>query len=154
MIEIVFQDQDPSQRIEQALQASVLAVFAQQKLDSASEVSILISGDQMLKELNKEHRGEDKATDVLSFPNEGNNPESLAPYLGDIAISFEKAKVQAESAGHSLLAEMQLLCVHGMLHLLGYDHGNPNQEETMWAAQNAILDDLGVEMDRERIGED
>jgi len=152
MIEIVFQDQEASQEIERALKTSAQAVFERQGLDKNSEVSILVGADETLRELNQLHRGEDKATDVLSFPNDGENPESQARYLGDIAISLERADAQAKAAGHSLQAEMQLLCIHGMLHLLGYDHVDADKKKAMWAVQNEILDQLGVEMDREKIG--
>lgn len=100
-----------------------------------AELTLALMGDAGLRSLNRRFRGEDKATDVLSFPGEGG-------YLGDIAISVPHARAQARAGGHSLAAELQLLAVHGVLHLLGHDHARPAQRRTMWAAQDAILQQL------------
>ena len=93
--------------------------------------------DAGLRSLNRRFRGEDRTTDVLSFAGEGD-------YLGDIAISVPRARTQARAGGHSLEAELQLLVVHGVLHLLGHDHASPAQRRAMWAAQDAILEKLGL----------
>jgi probable rRNA maturation factor len=68
----------------------------------------------------------------------------MEPYLGDIAISLPRATAQAEAAGHPVAAELQLLTVHGVLHLLGHDHAEPEEKAAMWAAQAAVLATLGV----------
>lgn len=152
MIEIAFDGVPSNEDIEELLKTSVRTVLRHLNIDREASVSLLISGDETLKRLNRVHHGEDKTTDVLSFANAGPGPEDAAPHLGDIAISIERAEVQAANGAHSLEAELQLLTVHGALHLLGYDHANLDEQREMWAVQNEILDQLGVELDREQIG--
>ncbi len=112
------------------------------------EVAIVITDDESLQELNRRFRGIDAPTDVLAFPNESRGPFVSAPglprYLGDIAISYPRAAAQAAEAGHSVQAELQLLIVHGVLHLLGHDDQQEPERARMWAAQEAILRALGV----------
>jgi probable rRNA maturation factor len=102
------------------------------------EVTLMVTGDARLAKLNAEFLGETYATDVLSFPS------GEKPYLGDIAISLPRARAQAKAGGHKLTEELQLLAVHGVLHLLGYDHPSAAKKKSMWAAQNKILSKLGV----------
>jgi probable rRNA maturation factor len=100
-----------------------------------------------MRQLNRDFAGLDEPTDVLSFSAGDPDvplPDELVGYLGDIAISMIKAQTQAEEGGHSLTAELQLLTVHGVLHLLGHDHYGQEEKETMWATQKAILDTLDV----------
>ena len=108
------------------------------------ELTVFLSDDAQLHELNLEYLGIDAPTDVLSFPASETDPESGAAYLGDVIISAARAEEQARSAGHPLEAEVQLLVVHGVLHLLGHDHGEPEDKARMWAAQAQILDTLGL----------
>ena len=98
-----------------------------------------------MQELNRQYRDIDTPTDVLSFPADFTDPESEAPYLGDILISYPRAEKQAAAGGHSTLAELQLLVVHGVLHLLGFDHAQVQEKAEMWAAQSEILHRLGLE---------
>jgi probable rRNA maturation factor len=110
-----------------------------------AELAILLSDDTRLAALNKSYRGLDKPTDVLAFPaGEGRALPDQTYYLGDIAISVPRAREQAIEAGHSVMEELQLLVIHGTLHLLGHDHGEPDEEERMWTAQRAILAALGL----------
>ena len=100
------------------------------------EVTVALVGDQQIRRLNRRFRGLDRATDVLSFPMEGATPGPgssvpdpwpLAPgpcYLGDVVIATGVALRQARVAGHSLATELRVLALHGLLHLLGYDHGH------------------------------
>jgi probable rRNA maturation factor len=88
-------------------------------------LSLSLSDDRELHALNQQYAGEDHATDVLSF-------EQEAPLLGDVIISVETAARQAKAAGHSLLAELVHLAVHGLAHLIGYDHATPAEERTMF----------------------
>ncbi len=81
---------------------------------------------------------------MLSFPASETDPESGARYIGDILISIPRAQSQAEAAGHPLEAEVQLLVVHGVLHLLGHDHAEPEEKARMWKAQAEVLDSLGL----------
>lgn len=103
-------------------------------------LTIRLAGDAALRKLNREFTGHDAATDVLSFPAEEPG------YFGDVAISVTRAAAQARAGGHSLQAELELLVVHGVLHLLGHDHATRAQQARMWAAQARILTDLGCEV--------
>ncbi|MBN1537291.1 MAG: rRNA maturation RNase YbeY [Anaerolineales bacterium] len=108
-----------------------------------SEISLVIVDDETIRGLNKQYLGNDTPTDVLSFPAEEVEPESGNPYLGDILIAFSYAKAQADAAGHAVEDELQLLVVHGVLHLLGYDHAEKADRIRMWQAQAKILNALG-----------
>lgn len=125
---------------------AVKATLCNQRVETA-ELAVLLTNDERLHALNQQFLGIDKPTDVLSF---GSGEEALAaeagqmPYLGDIAIAVPYAAAQAAAAGHPLLAELQLLAVHGTLHLLGYDHGSAEEKSAMWAVQQAILEELGL----------
>jgi len=115
---------------------------------SASEdagVTILISDDNQLRQLNQQFLGINEPTDVLSFPAGHIDPDTNTLYLGDIVISYPRALDQATGAGHPVLDELKLLVVHGMLHLLGYDHADAEDEAIMWAAQDSILKRLNEE---------
>jgi probable rRNA maturation factor len=104
----------------------------------------VITDDQHLHQLNKQFRDVDAPTDVLSFPAGHVDPENGTRYLGDILISFPRAESQASAADHSFMEELQLLVVHGILHLLGYDHASEDEKERMWLAQAEILGQLGI----------
>ncbi len=115
--------------------------------DSAekTKLSLVVSDDDHLQQLNLQFLGIDSATDVLSFPSSFANPESDITYLGDVIISIQKAQAQAERGGHSTMDELRLLTVHGVLHLIGHDHANEDQKKQMWAAQAEILNQLGLD---------
>lgn len=113
--------------------------------DSAhGALSIVLSDDRHLHELNLDYLGVDSPTDVLSFPAAEVDPETEELYLGDIAISIPRAMQQAQNAGHPVEAEAQLLVVHGVLHLLGYDHSTDEEKSVMWAEQGRVLERLGL----------
>lgn len=124
--------------IEQLLQEAAAAALDHQEVAGPATLSLLLTDDEQLQELNLQYRGYDEPTDVLSFPDGTELPEE-GLYLGDIAISVPYAQRQADKQGHPLLAELRLLTVHGVLHLLGHDHAEPEEEAEMWAAQNEIL---------------
>lgn len=117
-------------------------------LDSPS-LLVRITGDAEMRSLNQQYRGMDKTTDVLSFPADFTDPDLESRYLGDIIISYARAEEQAHKRGHHVEAELQLLVVHGVLHLLGYDHGNQNEKEKMWSVQDNILKKLGLDIEVE-----
>lgn len=125
-----------------ALTAAETALQSQAAPPGAA-LTVLLSTDEQLQRLNREFVGVDAPTDVLSFPAGAAMPE-METYLGDIAISLPRAASQAQEAGHSLVAELQLLVVHGVLHLLGYDHGDAEEKAAMWAAQAVTLRQLGA----------
>ena len=108
------------------------------------ELSIILTDDARLHELNLNYLGVDAPTDVLSFPASETDPETGARYVGDILISIPRAQAQAEAAGHPLEAEVQLLVVHGVLHLMGHDHADAEEKARMWKAQAEILEGLGL----------
>jgi probable rRNA maturation factor len=108
------------------------------------DITIVLTDDVQLHELNREYLGVDAPTDVLSFPASESDPETGAPYLGDILISIPRAAAQAKTGGHSVEEEVQLLVVHGTLHLLGHDHAGADEKAHMWAAQAGVLTRLGL----------
>ncbi len=130
-----------------AVATAANVAMTHESVSDGAAVTLLLTDDDYLRQLNLQYRGEDRATDVLSFP--GGDPipgaENLLEYLGDIAISVETAKAQAAAKGHEATAELQLLAVHGVLHLAGYDHDDEEGKAAMWAAQEAILGRLGLE---------
>jgi probable rRNA maturation factor len=109
-----------------------------------ADMTIVLTDDEQLQELNRDYLGIDAPTDVLSFPAAEADPETGVPYLGDILISIPRARQQAESAGHSVEAEVQLLVVHGTLHLLGHDHAEVEEKARMWKAQAEVMSKLGL----------
>ncbi len=113
--------------------------------DNLFEVSVTICNDEYIHKLNKEYRGKDKATDVLSFPIlEFDTPEVMT-LLGDIIISVDTASKQAEEYGNTLERELCFLAVHSSLHLLGYDHEISEEEEKyMISKQKEILSKAGL----------
>lgn len=103
------------------------------------EMSLVISTDEHIQKLNRAFMGSDKPTDVLSFPAGFLDPDSQNQYLGDIIISLPRAVEQSAAHNVSVLAELQLLAVHGTLHLLGYDHADESLKKQMWKIQNDVL---------------
>lgn len=108
-----------------------------------AELSIVLTSDRRLQELNLQHLAIDAPTDVLSFTAEETDPDTGETYLGDILISLQRAQAQSESGGHDLQDELQLLAVHGVLHLLGYDHATQEEQIRMWRVQDAVLESIG-----------
>ncbi len=121
------------------LTKAVRATLAQQRITDRVELTLVITGNVQLRALNKQYRQIDAPTDVLSFGTEDDSPPHQGRYLGDIVISYPKAKEQAKAGGHPIEAELQLLVVHGVLHLLGHDHYTPAEKAQMWQAQAAVL---------------
>lgn len=148
-IEVQIDEQFQERVSPEPLQKAALATLAHQEIAGACELTVVITDDEALQELNSRYRNIDAPTDVLAFPDETRGPFVNAPglprYLGDVIISLQRAEAQAAEAGHDLLAELQLLVVHGTLHLLGYDDAVDEKRARMWAAQGAILSSLGVE---------
>ncbi len=123
------------------------------------ELSLVVTTDLAVQQLNRDYRGVDAPTDVLSFASQEEPATSedspvlqnlppelaatLANYLGDIIIAYPYAERQAASYGNSVAAELRLLAVHGLLHLLGYDHGTAEEQAEMWQLQRSILAHFG-----------
>lgn len=119
---------------------------------SKGEVSVTLTDDAYIRTLNHQYRQMDRPTDVLSFAlHEGEEPEifggSDINVLGDVVLSVERAKAQAAEYGHSLRREIAFLTVHGMLHLLGYDHIEEADRQEMEQEQKAVMDALGISRD-------
>lgn len=112
-----------------------------------SLVSIVLTDNKRIHEINKIYRNVDAPTDVISFAfqDEPVNPISDLTNLGEIYISLEKASSQAREYNHSFERELSFLTVHGLLHLLGYDHMNETDEKEMFDLQDKILKNLGIE---------
>lgn len=117
------------------------------KIDDDVELSAIIVDDERIHQINNEYRHIDRATDVISFALEDSDQfyvEGMPRSLGDIFISIDHAINQAEEYGHSLKREMCFLFTHGLLHLLGYDHMNEEEEKEMFALQDEILNQLDI----------
>ena len=111
------------------------------------EFNVIFVDSNTIKSINKQYRNIDKVTDVISFAledGEGNINFEFGRLLGDIYICVERMKEQAIEYGHSLLREQGFLTVHGLLHLLGYDHQTKEEEKIMFTKQELILDDYGL----------
>jgi len=122
------------------IRRAVNAALKYEKFENEAEVSVTVTDNEGIRELNSRYRNIDRPTDVLSFPIFDEAEEDEASILGDIVISAEKAVSQAEEYGHSLEREIAFLCVHSVLHLLGYDHETSEEDEReMFAKQEDIL---------------
>ena len=133
-------EQDSTAIIEQALKTL--------GIEDDVEVSCVLVDDERIHEINREYRHIDRSTDVISFAMEDNDQfyvEGMPRTLGDIFISVDHAKKQAEEYGHSLRRGMCFLFTHGILHLLGYDHMTDEQEKEMFGLQDEILGALSIE---------
>ena len=111
------------------------------------ELSVIFVDDKRIHEINREYRQIDRSTDFISFALEDSEQyyiEGMPREIGDIFISIDHAKMQAEEYGHSLYREMCFLFTHGLLHLLGFDHMNEEDEKVMFGRQKTILDALNI----------
>lgn len=118
-------------------------------LEEDAEVGVTLTDNEYIKELNTKYRNKECSTDVLSFAlNEGEEPEIVdgpsVNLIGDIIISVETAQMQAEEYGHSLERELAFLTVHGMMHLLGYDHIEEEDRVEMRKEEEYVLGELGI----------
>jgi len=124
-------------------------VMRAESVDINTEVSLLVTGDETMTELNRTYRGMDGTTDVLSFAFQEDrefpaHPEGVTQ-LGEVIISLPQAERQAVERGHSLDRELTVLIIHGVLHLLGYDHQNDEEEERMTGREQRVLARLETE---------
>ena len=139
------------------IQRAISAALREEKVPDDCEVSVLLTDNEGIHELNRDYRGVDRPTDVLSFPaNElspgefdadlcERDPETGRVFLGDMAISLEKCEAQAEEFGHSFERELMYLMVHSTLHLLGYDHvDEAEMKRQMRGREDVIMSRLGI----------
>ena len=134
---------DPDLPVE-LVEAAALQALKHQSVPENTDLTIVLTDDNQLHELNRQWMDVDAPTDVLSFPSDEVDPESGNRYLGDILISVQRAAEQASGSGHTVGAELQLLVVHGVLHLMGHDHAGVDEKARMWKAQAEILTGLGL----------
>ena len=153
-IDIFFSDEQdkltPPDDIEQLIEQCTRAALEEEEIDEDAQVSVTLVDNEAIREINREHRDIDRATDVLSFPlgdedSFDTDPETGAILLGDIVISLERADEQAKEYGHSFRREVAFLITHSLFHLLGYDHVNGEEEEKlMFGKQDKVLEKLGI----------
>lgn len=134
----------PSIEMGKILRNTAIETLKYEKHAQDVDLSIVIDDDKHMNELNKRFRDIDSTTDVLSFQANEIDPDSKILYIGDIIISLEQAARQAEKLNHPIIDELQLLTVHGTLHLLGHDHSEVDEKNKMWDSQKSILTSLGV----------
>jgi probable rRNA maturation factor len=135
-------DFDPKKNLKKV----VKAIKKIEQIKNKHVVSFILVNDEEIHSINKQYRNIDRPTDVISFANIDSSEDGILPYeLGDIFISIDKTKEQAKSYEHSFLREFCFLACHGMLHLLGYDHQNPEDEKELIAKQKLVMKRIGLE---------
>jgi probable rRNA maturation factor len=144
VIAIVADDQYQELISERDLSKAVEATLHLSGVSDAPSLSIRITSDSEIQEMNLRYREINKATDVLAFGGDFQDPDLESRYLGDVVISYPQAETQAYKRGHQPGEELQLLVIHGVLHLLGYDHGSEDEKNKMWPLQEKILARVGV----------
>lgn len=143
MIELVSEAVALTEAERAGITAAAEAALAYER--KKGDLCVMVDTPEHIRTLNRDFRHVDRVTDVLTFPAwEGEDPLGGDGYLGDIMICYDRAKEQAEEYGHSLSRELAFLTVHGVLHLLGYDHMTGPEERVMRERQTAILNGMGV----------
>ena len=140
-IDKIYQDQIQRTFLKDAAEKTLTFL----SLPNNASFSIQITTDQHIQALNRKFRHHDHPTDVLAFPAGHVDPEDGSTYLGDIIISYPRAEIQAEQRGHPAIQEIQLLIIHGILHLCGFDHADPEGRQLMWRMKRQILTHLGID---------
>jgi len=143
-INITCQAKDFDNTLKSAIKLAVDTTLEYIAAQEHFSLSILICDDEKIRTLNNTYRGLDSATDVLSFPSGERFPETNEVFLGDIVISYPTTIKQASENQHPVSHELSLLCVHGVLHLLGYDHTTQDDEKVMWQLQKSVLATIGI----------
>ena len=154
MVELILENEQDKEEltpeIEKAIKDVCIAVMEEEECDFDAEISVTLVDNDTIRSINKEQRDIDRATDVLSFPmlEFDDDMDGELVMLGDIVISMERAREQANEFGHSFLREVAFLTAHSMLHLLGYDHVDDKEgEEIMCEKQERVLTSLGITRD-------
>ena len=130
-----------------SLKRAVRVTLRMQAAAMRGTVTILLTSDEQVRALNREYRGVDRVTDVLSFPALPHGIEAEERALGDLVVALPWTARQAQLAGHSLLHDLMLLMVHGTLHLLGHTHETEQERAGMWSQQDLVLQQLGLSPD-------
>lgn len=143
----VFNQTDEEIKELETVEKVLLSAIEKEELDDVT-FNLIIVDNEYIHELNKTYRGIDRETDVITFALEDEDslivPEEEGRNLGDIYISIDRARSQAEEYGHGLLRELSFLAVHGFYHLLGYDHMTPEEEKVMFSKQEEVLEAYGI----------
>jgi probable rRNA maturation factor len=137
---------------ERRLRKAVAETLAAHGVDAPVELGLVITDDQVVQELNRSYRGLDATTDVLAFALWEQSQDFAMPpngilHLGEVFISCPQAERQAKEQGHPLERELALLAIHGVLHLLGYDHEDPDEEQKMRAMEEKLLASIAEEIE-------
>ncbi len=143
IVHVVAEDAAPDS--EDTVRAAGLATLAFEDAPQGS-LTVVLADAESLRRLNQKFRQIDSVTDVLAFPDGSSDLEDGGQYFGDVVIALPVASQQAKQARHELDAELALLTVHGVLHLLGHDHGTDTEKENMWSRQATILRQLAVKV--------
>ena len=142
----VFKNVDEEIKELETVEKVLYSAIDKEKLENV-EFNLIIVDNKYIHELNKMYRNIDRETDVITFALEDEDSIVIPNdkrILGDIYISIDKAKSQAEEYGHSLLRELSFLAVHGFYHLLGYDHQTKEEEQIMFKKQEEVLESYGI----------
>ncbi len=152
--EVVYKDIEENKEYEKVIDKVLTKCFEEEKLqDSKLYITVTLTNPENIKEINKEYRNIDRATDVLSFPmfqkdeleeKMKNNDFEHEDILGDLVISIDKVKEQAVEYGHSFERELSYMLVHGFYHLMGYDHIEEEDKKIMRPKEEKILNDLKI----------
>ncbi|MBO0996536.1 rRNA maturation RNase YbeY [Bacillus sp. SD075] len=150
-IDLMDETNEVTEEAQQLVESILQFAARKENIEKDTELSVTFVDNGRIREINKEYRHKDSATDVISFALEemGENEVEIVGaemprMLGDIIISIERTKEQAEEYGHSFDRELGFLALHGFLHLLGFDHMNEEDEKVMFAKQKEILEEYGL----------
>ncbi|MGZ9818718.1 rRNA maturation RNase YbeY [Peribacillus simplex] len=150
-IDLMDETNEVTEEAQQLVESILQFAARKENIEKDTELSVTFVDNDRIREINKEYRHKDSATDVISFALEemGENEVEIVGaemprMLGDIIISIERTKEQAEEYGHSFDRELGFLALHGFLHLLGFDHMNEEDEKEMFTKQKEILEEYGL----------
>jgi probable rRNA maturation factor len=150
-IDFIDETEQLSERDTELIKGILNFAASKEEVEENSEVSVTFVSNERIREINREYRHKDQPTDVISFALEELGEDEIEivggdipRVLGDIIISVERAKEQAEEYNHSFSRELGFLSLHGFLHLLGYDHIEEEDEKKMFQRQKDILDEYGL----------
>ncbi|MDO7488107.1 rRNA maturation RNase YbeY [Peribacillus frigoritolerans] len=150
-IDLMDETNEVTEEAQQLVESILQFAARKESIEKDTELSVTFVDNDRIQEINKEYRHKDSATDVISFALEEMGEDEveivgaeMPRMLGDIIISIERTKEQAEEYGHSFERELGFLALHGFLHLLGFDHMNEEDEKVMFTKQKEILEEYGL----------
>jgi probable rRNA maturation factor len=150
-IDLMDETNEVTEEAQQLVESILQFAARKENIEKDTELSVTFVNNDRIREINKEYRHKDSATDVISFALEEMGEDEveivgaeMPRMLGDIIISIERTKEQAEEYGHSFDRELGFLALHGFLHLLGFDHMNEEDEKVMFTKQKEILEEYGL----------